>query len=160
MNKKKYCISILLIVFVMMLAACGKNRNDKREDYYKDKESRDIITTYLNGYVYREDGKYVAVYNSGENPPLVYNGSRECEQSNGLVLADRTDYSTYQDRPFSDVIRDLGEPHTDIGSGLYIPAYFTKDAHLAAFHVDQEKVAGIDLIDLLGVNTIKNIGKK
>ena len=54
----------------------------------------------------------------------------------------------------TDITAQYGPPHTDIGSGFYIPAYITEDAQLIALHEDGENNIFMIIVLDLCTNTV------
>ena len=67
----------------------------------------------------------------------------------GLDLIENEDVGQFLNIGFNEVMETLGQPHADIGSGFYIPAYITKDAYLICFDLENDIVVGIIKRDLL-----------
>lgn len=49
---------------------------------------------------------------------------------------------------FNELTEELGQPHVDVGSGFYIPAYVTEDANLVCFELENELVIEVIQLDL------------
>lgn len=49
---------------------------------------------------------------------------------------------------FNELTEEIGQPHVDVGSGFYIPAYVTEDANLVCFELENEIVIEIIQLDL------------
>lgn len=49
---------------------------------------------------------------------------------------------------FNELTEEIGQPHVDVGSGFYIPAYVTEDANLVCFELENEIVIEVIQRDL------------
>ena len=49
---------------------------------------------------------------------------------------------------FNELTEEIGQPHVDVGSGFYIPAYVTEDANLVCFELENELVIEAIQLDL------------
>lgn len=49
---------------------------------------------------------------------------------------------------FNEPTEEIGQPHVDVGSGFYIPAYVTEDANLVCFELENEIVIEVIQRDL------------
>ena len=88
--------------------------------------------------IFKGGNKYVVniVENGTEREKAVFSDRRKCVLNNNLKLIGTENPSRFLNVSFSKIKEELGEPHTDIGSGFYIPAYITDDAHLICFETD------------------------
>ena len=49
---------------------------------------------------------------------------------------------------FNEIIKKFGQPHVDVGSGFYLPAYITEDADLICFELENDIVVDVIKRDL------------
>ena len=49
---------------------------------------------------------------------------------------------------FNELTEEIGQPHVDVGSGFYIPAYVTEAANLVCFELENELVIEVIQLDL------------
>ena len=49
---------------------------------------------------------------------------------------------------FNELTEEIGQPHVDVGSGFYIPAYVTEDVNLVCFELENELVIEVIQLDL------------
>lgn len=49
---------------------------------------------------------------------------------------------------FNELTEEIGQPHVDVGSGFYIPAYVTEDANLVCLELENELVIEVIQLDL------------
>lgn len=49
---------------------------------------------------------------------------------------------------FNELTEEIDQPHVDVGSGFYIPAYVTEDANLVCFELENELVIEVIQLDL------------
>lgn len=67
----------------------------------------------------------------------------------GITLLKDTDLDKFLNTDFKELTDAIGEPHADIGSGFYIPAYITNDAHLVVVELTNNMVFEFRIFDLL-----------
>ena len=100
----------------------------------------------------KEQDKYVIkVSQVGEKEKYVYfSGEREILKTKRVHPLKAEDIQIHVGKRSTDVLAQYGEPHADIGSGFYIPAYITEDAYLISIQVDSDgiisRVAKYDLL--------------
>lgn len=58
---------------------------------------------------------------------------------------------------FNELAEEIGQPHVDVGSGFYIPAYITEDANLVCFELENEIVIEVIQRDLFTNKTVDRV---
>lgn len=100
----------------------------------------------------KEQDRYIIqISQVGEKEKYIYfSDEREILKAKGVEPLKKEDIQIYVAKKFTDVVAQYGEPHADIGSGFYIPAYITEDAYLISIQVDSDgiisRVAKEDLL--------------
>lgn len=94
----------------------------------------------------------ITISKPGEKNKYVYfSEARELLKHEGIAPIEIKDTQELVGKEMTDIITLYGEPHTDIGSGFYIPAYITENAYLIAVHLDNNGVVS----DVLEEDLIK-----
>ena len=63
-------------------------------------------------------------------------------------MVNNSDISQFLNVDFNELTEEIGQPHVDVGSGFYIPAYVTEDANLVCFELKNEIVIEVIQRDL------------
>ena len=63
-------------------------------------------------------------------------------------MVNNSDISQFLNVNFNELTEEIGQPHVDVGSGFYIPAYVTEDANLVCFELENELVIEAIQLDL------------
>lgn len=63
-------------------------------------------------------------------------------------MVNNSDISQFLNVDFNELTEKIGQPHVDVGSGFYIPAYITEDANLVCFELENEIVIEVIQRDL------------
>lgn len=150
---KTTIIILLLIVFVLFIfcvACCDSDYVDG--DKMKRNDGQYIPHINMNTLkVYLINGNYyVTVEEGGSVQQIVcFSPERNCCSSQGMKLIKNYDVGFLKNMSAADITYLLGSPHTDLGSGLYIPAYITEDAYLIYFYFENDIVVKVAKKDLL-----------
>lgn len=78
-----------------------------------------------------------------------FSSDRKCCRIQGFELKRNVDINNLLNISFNKLTDQFGQPHVDIGSGFYIPAYVTEDAYLICFKLEKDKVIEVTKRDLL-----------
>lgn len=73
----------------------------------------------------------------------------KCRRIQGFDLMKNGDIHQFLNINFNELTEKIGQPHVDVGSGFYIPAYVTEDANLICFELENEIVIDVIKRDLL-----------
>ena len=157
MKKKSYLMIPKKIVLGLLLAgaffagyriACEKERNTN----VIDREQVGLPVLFLCELsVYKMDEQYlVTIYKEGaERKACIFTIERDCSENYGISLIKNVSIEQFIGVNSSTVQLLLGEPHANIGSMSYTPAYITEDAYLIYFHFEGDKVFEVYKKDLL-----------
>lgn len=83
---------------------------------------------------------------------------RKCHRIQGFDLIKNCDVNQFLNTNFNELTEKIGQPHVDIGSGFYIPAYVTEDANLICFELENEIVIEVIKRDLLTNKIVDRVG--
>ena len=102
-------------------------------------------------YAYSSDGLYsvVVIENGTVCKAVSYSQNREAEIVLNLHLVKIEDNQDLLGKSLSELEELLGEYHVDIGSGFFIPSYFTVDGYLVSFTLSDNVISHIGKTDLL-----------
>ena len=140
---------------MLFLSACSNELNRKEDEILYINNASD--TPYIrNGPVsgYLIDDIYIITIseNTSITKWVEYSQEREYYRSQNINPISSCDIQRFINVNLNTVIKEIGPPHTDIGSGFYIPTYLTEDAYLINFHLINEKIYMITRQDLLTGN--------
>ena len=90
---------------------------------------------------------------------MEFSPERKCNRVQGMDLMKKEDEDIGQflNMDVGKLKEKLGQPHADIGSGFYIPAYVTEDAHLICFEIENDVVFEVVERDLITNKIVKRI---
>lgn len=147
----KQVAGILLLVAVF-LSACSNSRNLPAPNYTQNTLS-----------VYSIDEDYLVVMEDYNDHGVVqrevtFSTNRKCKKVKKLVLIPNYDVDQLIGMPFDELAELCGQPHCDIGSGLYIPSYVTEDAYLLCLTVHEEVVTEAIKRDLFTGEIVQRTG--
>lgn len=145
-------IVAFLSIIVFLFASCVNNAEfsvGDRMDIINKKNTPYFMMSELSAY--KEKNNYIMVVsNQGVVQKLVeLSPKREIVQAYGLDLVKCDDLNKFLDMNISNLKDSFGQPHVDVGSGFYIPAYITYDAYLICFELENDIVFGVIRRDLL-----------
>ncbi len=155
----KRIISLLLLV-ILLFSGCMSN-----DDYIKGDKMSEINNKHtpyiaLNTLsAYEIDGNYlVVVEDSGIVQKLAeFSSERKCKRVQKIKLIKEVDINQFLNMNVETLKKMLGQPHADIGSGFYIPAYITEDANLISFQIENDIVFEVIKRDLITNKIISQI---
>lgn len=105
---------------------------------------------YPNLSVFSCDGGNIAVSFRMDNAIsyVLYNNEKVQVYStiNTLALT-KEKVMLWTDKLFSDFVSKYGLPHSDMGSGFFIPAYFSDHGSMFAFQIVNKKICRITELD-------------
>lgn len=149
---------MLLISMIFIITSCSQSQTfeigesmNKINGRYKPYFSINTL------YAYKVDDLYViTIFNNGCLDKMVeFSPNRECIRMQKVKPINYNNINSLLNLNFQQLKDLLGEPHTDIGSGFYIPAYITNDAYLIYFSLEDMSVRSITKCDLLTGNVIE-----
>ena len=147
----KRIIAFLFIVTIIF-SACSNDYKfmvgESMSNINKQYKSYITINT-LSAYKINEN--YLITIDDGDvvQKLVEFSSDRKCHRVQGLDLIKSGDTSQFLNINFNKLTEEIGQPHTDIGSGFYIPAYIMEDAYLVCFELEDETVVEVIRRDLL-----------
>ena len=107
-----------------------------------------ISTNVLSAYKVNEN--YLIIVADGEivQKLVEFSSDRKCRRIQGFDLVNNSDISQFLNVDFNELTEKIDQPHVDVGSGFYIPAYITEDANLVCFELENEIVIEVIQRDL------------
>lgn len=100
--------------------------------------------------LYKVNENYLIIVADGEivQKLVEFSSDRKCRRIQGSDLVNNSDISQFLNVDFNELTEEIGQPHVDVGSGFYIPAYVTEDANLVCFELENELVIEVIQLDL------------
>ena len=100
--------------------------------------------------LYKVNENYLIIVADGEivQKLVEFSSDRKCRRIQGSDLVNNSDISQFLNVDFNELTEEIGQPHVDVGSGFYIPAYVTEDANLVCFELENEIVIEVIQRDL------------
>lgn len=100
--------------------------------------------------VYKVNENYLIIVADGEivQKLVEFSSDRKCRRIQGFDLVNNSDISQFLNVDFNELTEEISQPHVDVGSGFYIPAYVTEDANLVCFELENEIVIEVIQRDL------------
>ena len=145
-------IIVFLFFVTILFSACSG-------DYkFEVGESMDTINNQYTPYitinvlsVYKISKNYLlTIDDDGIVQKLVeFSPDRNCHRIEGIDLIKSDDINQFLNINFNQLTKKIGQPHVDVGSGFYIPAYITEDAYLICFELENQIVIEVIKRDLL-----------
>lgn len=145
-------IIALLIFFTMLFSACScSNKFDVGDQMSKINNQYTPYITINALSVYKMSENYLITIDDGSiiQKLVEFSSERRCCRVEGLELIKNADINQYLNLNFNKLKEEIGQPHVDVGSGFYIPAYVTEDAKLICFEIENEIVFEVIKRDLL-----------
>lgn len=144
---------IAFVVAVMILFSACSSRCEVRtgESMSKINKQYTPYVTINTLSVYKINEDYLIIIDDGDiiQRLVEFTSSRECCRIQGFSLIEIGDIRRFLNVAFNEVTEEIGQPHADIGSGFYIPAYITGDANLICFELENGIVVEVIQRDLL-----------
>ncbi len=148
--KKILCIIALCIILVS-ITGCNSNQTITTGDSVMQINYDEKIVNLNSLIVIRQNTKYITLISDGIKVLKVieFDSNRKVLNTDNIQLLIIEQIDQYIGMNFKQVKQLLGEEHTDIGNGFYIPAYITSDAFLLSFLIEDNKVISVTKTDLL-----------
>lgn len=143
---------ILILLFVLPFSSCKSKSEwmigDSMNEFYK-KSTPYIALNSL--YAFKINDNYLIVIdNDGRAEKIVeFSANRKSNYVCGLELVQSESIKQYVGINVDELKEKLGQPHTDIGSGFYIPSYVTENGYLLSFEIENNIVFEVLKRDLL-----------
>ncbi len=138
---------ITLVIFLLLFTGCHV---PQEENVSVPKDGETVFK--LNSVrTYRENGQYiVAICNGGSQTEYVaFDTSRKCVSEDTVGMLEKRDYSSHLGTSFTAFQELYGSPHTDVGSGFYIPAYVVDEGYLLEISEENDIIIRLSMIDIL-----------
>ena len=147
----KKIIALLFVVMFFFSACSSSNKFRVGESMNNINKQYTSYITINSLSVYKINDNYLIIINDGDivQELVEFSSERKCRRTQGLDLIKNDDINEYLNIDFNKLKEKIGEPHVDIGSGFYIPAYITEDANLICFNLENERVVQVIQRDLL-----------
>ncbi|MCL2024417.1 MAG: hypothetical protein FWG78_01370 [Coriobacteriia bacterium] len=147
MRDSRWIVAAVLFGVILMIVGCS----DRAKPEYKEITiGQDVADVTLSGgkqllsirisgcYYYREPNGHVVLVTTRDGKTItaavVYSVDRDLVYSKGVGVVDESsNLDDYIGQPFGVLKREFGPPPLDLGSGFYIPAYFTNRGNLVTF---------------------------
>lgn len=133
-------ISLVAIVLVFCACSCtAVYRKVQLGETRDNLASRNIFPyhTYVSLEVFNENDEYqiVTFDQSGKvNGIAEFSSKRECINVQEIkLIMERDDWDKYMGKSLDEIESELGEFHSNIGSGRYLPGYVMEDAYFVYF---------------------------
>lgn len=153
---------IVLLFFVMILfSSCSNSYHLEEESLMSEINKQSIPYIRMNAlsvYVANKDDYLIVIDNNDSiQKSVMFSSERNSLQVEGLILIEDSDITRFVNMRFDKVKEIIGQPHCDIGSGFYIPAYITKGAYLICFGIANETVFEVIKRDLFTNEIVEHI---
>ena len=156
----KKIIAFLFAVTILFSACSSSHKLTVGESISNVNKQYTSFITVNALSVYKINDDYLITIDDGDviKKLVEFSSDRKCRRVQGLDLIKNDDINEYLNLDFNKLKEKIGEPHVDIGSGFYIPAYITEDANLICFSIENEKVVQVIQRDLLTDKIVARIG--
>lgn len=110
---------------------------------------------------YEIDGSYLVVVEDSDivEKLVEFSSERKCKRAENIKPIKDVNIDQFLNINIEDAKKMLGQPHADIGSGFYIPAYITEDANLISFQIENDIIFEVIKRDLITNRIISQIEK-
>mgnify|MGYP007084533744 CR=1 FL=1 len=154
-------IICLLLFLTILFSACSESQEfEVGEPVSKISNQYTPYITINALSVYKINDNYLVTIDDGTiiKKLVEFSFERECQRVQGIDLIKNGDINQFVNTNFSKLKEKIGQPHVDVGSGFYIPAYVTEDAHLICFQLENEFVFEVIKRDLLTNTIVDRVG--
>ncbi len=157
----KRIIAFLFVVTILFSACSGSHKlmvGESMSNINKQYTSYISINTLS---VYKINENYLITIDDGDiiQKLVEFSSDRKCRRIQGFSLIKNYDINQFLNINFNKLTEKIGQPHVDIGSGFYIPAYITEDANLICFKLENEIVIEVIQQDLLTNKIVDRVSK-
>lgn len=137
--KYKHFFSVFGIAFLFILVAVlmiGFMKNDRKN------ETPQYIPYFWSGElrVEKQEEKYVVTISrvGAKNKYIHFSEDRKVIKTKGVEPLKTENMQITVGMKMTDIIKQNGEPHADVGNGFYIPAYITENAYMYSLALDEK----------------------
>lgn len=101
--------------------------------------------------VYKVDENYlITVYENGAYQEIaLFFPDRTCKTIKNLKLIQDEEISQYIGMNINQIKEKYGQPHADIGSGFYIPAYIAENGYIICFKINDNIIFEVIKRDIM-----------
>ncbi len=152
---KKFSVFLLSVVF--LFSACSNSNDFEVGKSMSKVDSKYTPCININTLsVYKIDGKYLVTINDGSIilKLVEFSSDRKCIRVRGFDLIKNRDIEYFLNMNINTLAEKIGQPHLDVGSGFYIPAYVTDAANLICLKVENEIIVEVIIRDLFSNNIV------
>lgn len=150
-----------LFAAVILLSACSGGRQFTVGESISNINSQHAPYISINTLsAYKINENYFVTVDDGDTIQRLaeFSSDRKCRRIQGFALIKNDDIHQFLSIDFNKLTEELGQPHADVGSGLYIPAYITENAELICFVLENEIVVEVIRRDLLTGEIVDRVG--
>ncbi len=145
-------VFILLLIILLTFCGCRIHKNTVGDDSMINHNTVNPYISLNSLNVYKVKGNFiVSIYMNNSISNIVeFSCSRKSKiLNNDIKLLADVDIDQYLGMNMDQIIYKYGQPHTDIGSGFYIPAYITENGYLIYFKLSDNIIFEVIKMDLL-----------
>ena len=132
--RKKRILFIVITAVIVIFGILGLNyvRNMQLAQFTEDGQ---LLYSWSPIQVYLKDGNYViaVIENQKTVKGVEFSPDRQVLQTIGIDPVEVTDISRFLNKTLDEIEAELGPYHIDIGSGHFMPSYFTADGYFVCF---------------------------
>ena len=160
---KKIIVSLLLIIIIIFFFGCTNSLSFEVGAQMSKINCEHTPYITMNALsVYKNNGNYWIVISDAEGivqKLIEFSPERKIGKVQGLDLLKSEDINLFLNMDIAELREKYGQPHVDIGSGFYIPAYITQDAYLICLELENDIVVEVVKRDILTNNIVDHIGQ-
>ena len=145
-------ITVLLFVITLLLSGCTRDSEFKVGEQMSKINNKNTPYITMNALsVYKDTNNYLVIIDDNDiiQKLVEFSPDRKSIRVQGLDLIKCEDINHFLDMDIDELGKKYGQPHVDIGSGFYIPAYITDDAYLICLGLEDDIVFEVIKRDLL-----------
>lgn len=150
----------LLLVVVLFVSGCSMKNSDEDKSMLNNTNSPELYYQMCGLSAYRSNENYLfsIIVNGDIVGEAEFASDRRIIRVESLELIKSDNIQKFTNMSFNSVKDMVGEPHVDVGSGFYIPAYITEDAHLICLYLSNEHMVDAVVVrDLLQNEIVERI---
>lgn len=153
-------IAFFLFIIVIIFSGCANNSKFKVGEHMSEINKMNTPYYTMNALsAYNVKSNYIIVI---ENESVVlkqveFSPERKIIRTHGIDLVKCEDLNRLLGMDIAKLKEELGQPHVDVGSGFYIPAYITDDAYLICIELEDDIVFEVIKRDLLTSNIVARV---
>lgn len=153
---------VYLIFIATIFSACSNSHKIEVGQSMSDINNKYTAYVTINNLsVYKIGNNYLITIDDGDiiQKLVEFSSNRKCNRIQGFNLLKNDNIDQLLNVNFKELTKKIGQPHLDIGSGFYIPAYITEDANLILFELENGTVIEIVKKDLLTNRIVNRISE-